>query len=157
MALFALAYLREHQPELLKKRYHLTDQDLDPAVGNPDLLLTITSKLGFRDDYDRPGERPILISRKEQMGPHDGSSSDLNAEESMSKQDGIKVRALLATIDNLTDPRLAELAADDRKVQAALRQHQRRVERQQAARQAPSAVTSGSSVEAVAAVAGMDS
>ena len=55
----------------------------------------------------------------------------------MSKQTVSEVRALLATIDNLTDPRLAELAADDRKgVQAALRQHQRRVERQQAARQA---------------------
>ena len=48
----------------------------------------------------------------------------------MSKQTVSEVRALLATIDNLTDPRLAELAADDRKgVQAALRQHQRWVDR----------------------------
>ena len=81
VALFALAYLREHQPELLKKRYHLTDQDLDTAVGNPDLLLTITSKLGFRDDYDRASERLIFDLRKGKLGPITMEvPSDLNAE-----------------------------------------------------------------------------
>lgn len=81
VALFALAYLREHQPELLKKRYHLTDQDLDPAVGNPDFLLTITSKLGFRDDYDRASERLIFDLRKGKLGPITMEvPSDLNVE-----------------------------------------------------------------------------
>ncbi|WP_283587607.1 ribonuclease HII [Limosilactobacillus viscerum] len=55
----------------------------------------------------------------------------------MSKMTVSKVKELLATIDNLTDPRLQELQADSRKgVQAALRQHQRQVERRKAARQA---------------------
>lgn len=45
-----------------------------------------------------------------------------------------QVKNLLASIDNLADPRLAELTTDSRKgVQAALRQHRRRIERQEAA------------------------
>lgn len=52
----------------------------------------------------------------------------------MSKMTVSQVKELLATIDNFTDPRLEELRADSRKgVQAALKQHQRRVERRQEA------------------------
>ncbi len=52
----------------------------------------------------------------------------------MSKLTVSQVKALLKTIDNLTDPRLVELAADPRKgVQAALTQHQRWFKRRQAA------------------------
>lgn len=69
VALFALDYLRQHQPEELKKRYRLSDSDLDDSVANPDLLLTITSKMGFRDDYDRASERLIFDLRKGKLGP----------------------------------------------------------------------------------------
>lgn len=69
VALFALDYLRQHQPEVLKQRYHLTDADLDESVTNPDLLLTITAKMGFRDDYDRASERLIFDLRKGKLGP----------------------------------------------------------------------------------------
>lgn len=69
VALFALDYLRQHQPEELKKRYRLSDSDLDGSVANPDLLLTITSKMGFRDDYDRASERLIFDLRKGKLGP----------------------------------------------------------------------------------------
>jgi ribosome biogenesis GTPase A len=69
VALFALKYLRAHQPEMLKKRYRLTDADLDEAVTDPDLLLTITQKLGMRDDYDRASERLIFDLRKGKLGP----------------------------------------------------------------------------------------
>ncbi len=69
VALFALAYLRQQQPEMLKKRYRLTDADLSSEVGNPDLLLTITQKMGFRDDYDRASERLIFDLRKGKLGP----------------------------------------------------------------------------------------
>lgn len=68
VALFALEYLRRQNPEALKKRYRLTDDDLDPAVGNPDLLLIITQKMGFRDDYDRASERLIFDLRKGKLG-----------------------------------------------------------------------------------------
>lgn len=69
VALFALKYLRAHQPEMLKKRYRLTDADLDEAVTDPDLLLTITQKLGMRDDYDRASERLVFDLRKGKLGP----------------------------------------------------------------------------------------
>jgi ribosome biogenesis GTPase A len=68
VALFALKYLRLHQPEMLKKRYRLTDQDLAETVGDPDLLLVITQKMGFRDDYDRASERLIFDLRKGKLG-----------------------------------------------------------------------------------------
>ncbi|MDO4903495.1 MAG: ribosome biogenesis GTPase YlqF [Limosilactobacillus sp.] len=69
VALFALKYLREHQPQVLKERYHLTDAQMDEEIGDPDLLLTITQKLGFRDDYDRASERMIFDLRKGKLGP----------------------------------------------------------------------------------------
>lgn len=69
VALFALDYLRCQQPEELKKRYRLTDADLDESVSNPDLLLRITEKMGFRDDYDRASERLIFELRKGKLGP----------------------------------------------------------------------------------------
>lgn len=69
VALFALDYLHRQQPEELKKRYRLTDADLDESVSNPDLLLRITEKMGFRDDYDRASERLIFELRKGKLGP----------------------------------------------------------------------------------------
>lgn len=68
VALFALDYLRRQQPEELKKRYRLTDADLDESVSNPDLLLRITEKMGFRDDYARASERLIFELRKGKLG-----------------------------------------------------------------------------------------
>lgn len=79
VALFALDYLRRQQPEELKKRYRLTDADLDESVSNPDLLLRITEKMGFRDDYDRASERLIFELRKGKLGPITmGVPADLN-------------------------------------------------------------------------------
>lgn len=69
IALFALKYLRLYQPEMLKKRYRLTDQDLAETISDPDLLLAITQKMGFRDDYDRASERLIFDLRKGKLGP----------------------------------------------------------------------------------------
>ncbi|MBB1062740.1 ribosome biogenesis GTPase YlqF [Limosilactobacillus fastidiosus] len=68
VALFALNYLRHQQPDELKKRYRLTDADLDENVSDPDLLLKITEKMGFRDDYDRASERLIFDLRKGKLG-----------------------------------------------------------------------------------------
>lgn len=68
VALFALDYLRQHQPQQLQQRYRLSTADLDAAISNPDLLLTITQKMGFRDDYDRASERLIFDLRKGKLG-----------------------------------------------------------------------------------------
>lgn len=68
VALFALHYLRHHRLTELQKRYRLTDQDVEEGVSDPDLLLTITAKMGFRDDYDRASERLIFDLRKGKLG-----------------------------------------------------------------------------------------
>lgn len=68
VAIFALDYLREYRFEELKARYRLTDQEADELVPTPELLLTITQKLGMRDDYDRASERIIFDMRKGKLG-----------------------------------------------------------------------------------------
>ena len=68
MAIFALDYLREYRFEELKARYRLTDQEADELVPTPELLLTITQKLGMRDDYDRASERIIFDMRNGKLG-----------------------------------------------------------------------------------------
>ena len=69
VALFALDYLRQNQPEKLQERYHLTPADLDEDISTPDLLLEITQKVGFKDDYERGSERIIFDLRKGKLGP----------------------------------------------------------------------------------------
>ncbi|WP_251546708.1 ribosome biogenesis GTPase YlqF [Limosilactobacillus caecicola] len=69
VALFGLHYLRQHRLPELKKRYRLSDADVAEDVSDPDLLLIITQKMGFRDDYDRASERLIFDLRKGKLGP----------------------------------------------------------------------------------------
>ena len=48
---------------------------------DPDLLLTITKKMGFRDDYDRGSERLIFDLRKGKLGTISlEKPADINAE-----------------------------------------------------------------------------
>lgn len=80
VALFALAYLKRERPAELMARYRLSEMDLSQP--DPDLLLTITQKMGFRDDYDRASERLIFELRKGKLGPISLEiPADLNAEE----------------------------------------------------------------------------
>lgn len=79
VALFALAYLKRERPTELMARYRLSEMDLSQP--DPDLLLTITQKMGFRDDYDRASERLIFELRKGKLGPISLEiPADLNAE-----------------------------------------------------------------------------
>ena len=81
VALFALQYLRANRLTELKQRYHLSDADVDESVTDPDLLLTITKKMGFRDDYDRGSERLIFDLRKGKLGTISlEKPADINAE-----------------------------------------------------------------------------
>ena len=68
VALFALDYLRKYRLAELKKRYRLSDDQVDEEVGNPDLLMTMTAKMGFRDDYERGSDRLIWDLRKGKLG-----------------------------------------------------------------------------------------
>ena len=79
VALFALAYLKQERPAELMARYRLSEMDLSQP--DPDLLLIITQKMGFRDDYDRASERLIFELRKGKLGPISLEiPADLNAE-----------------------------------------------------------------------------
>ncbi|MBM6728115.1 ribosome biogenesis GTPase YlqF [Limosilactobacillus ingluviei] len=79
VALFALAYLKRERPAELMARYRLSEMNLSQP--DPDLLLTITQKMGFRDDYDRASERLIFELRKGKLGPISLEiPADLNAE-----------------------------------------------------------------------------
>lgn len=68
VALFALDYLRSHRDQELQDRYRLSDAQMDEAVSNPDLLMDITAKMGFRDDYERGSDRLIWDLRKGKLG-----------------------------------------------------------------------------------------
>lgn len=67
VALFALAYLKRERPTELMARYRLSEAELSQP--DPELLLIITQKMGFRDDYDRASERLIFELRKGKLGP----------------------------------------------------------------------------------------
>ena len=49
VTIFGLNYLKEHYPEELVGRY----KQLDLSQEAPDIIMDMTQKLGFRDDYDR--------------------------------------------------------------------------------------------------------
>ncbi|KIS04049.1 ribosome biogenesis GTPase YlqF [Paucilactobacillus wasatchensis] len=68
VALFAVHHLRQCNASILQERYHLTNDQLAPENQDADVLLTITSKLGFKDDYDRASERIIFDLRKGKLG-----------------------------------------------------------------------------------------
>lgn len=67
IALFAMDYLTTHYPGCLAHRYKF-DPALEKRLSLPDLLLLITEKRGFRDDYERAAEMMIYEIRKGILG-----------------------------------------------------------------------------------------
>ncbi|MDR1521505.1 MAG: ribosome biogenesis GTPase YlqF [Streptococcaceae bacterium] len=68
IALFGLAFFVNHFPKRLIKRYSLTEADLSlPTV---DLLLLISRKRGFKDDYERASQMIVQEIRTGKMGPY---------------------------------------------------------------------------------------
>jgi ribosome biogenesis GTPase A len=63
---FLINFFREYRPEAIIERYHLNDNIFDQE--NVDVLLSITSKLGFKDDYDKASERILNDLRKNKLG-----------------------------------------------------------------------------------------
>lgn len=66
VALYALEYFVENHPQALIERYHLTEEELQDTTVN--LLLNLTQKMGFKDDYERASERLIFEVRKGKLG-----------------------------------------------------------------------------------------
>lgn len=82
VALYAIKFMREHnQTDRLAERYHLTDDEL--KLSDVDLLLAITKRLGFKDDYDRASERLIFDLRKGKLGRFTFDTTDELSEKSV--------------------------------------------------------------------------
>lgn len=65
-ALFLIAFFRHYRPEAVIERYHLSADIFEQE--NVDVLLAITAKLGFKDDYDKASERLLNDLRKNKLG-----------------------------------------------------------------------------------------
>jgi ribosome biogenesis GTP-binding protein YlqF len=66
IALYGLDYFARYYPSQLQKRYNLSDDEMELLA--PELLIKITEKQGFRDDYDRGSERVIYDIRQGKIG-----------------------------------------------------------------------------------------
>lgn len=66
LALYLLEVFCRFYPEQLKIRYKLTEDDLFMEL--PELLLLISKKRGFKDDYERASEMLILELRQGKLG-----------------------------------------------------------------------------------------
>lgn len=68
VALFAINHIRQVNSSVILERYHLSEDQLRPELSDADVLLAITTKIGFKDDYDRASERIIFDLRKGKLG-----------------------------------------------------------------------------------------
>ncbi|MFL4498913.1 ribosome biogenesis GTPase YlqF [Weissella sp. MSCH1] len=69
IALATLKFMRTYNPAAIVARYHLAD-DAWEANTDVEMLLLITQKLGFKDDYDRAAERMLLDLRRGKLGTY---------------------------------------------------------------------------------------
>lgn len=67
IALAALKFFRDYNAEAITTRYHLNSLIWEEK-SDVDILLTITEKLGFKDDYDRASERLLIDLRRGKLG-----------------------------------------------------------------------------------------
>lgn len=67
IALAALKFFRDYNAEAITTRYHL-NSSIWEEKSDVDILLTITEKLGFKDDYDRASERLLIDLRRGKLG-----------------------------------------------------------------------------------------
>lgn len=67
IVLYAMDYFKEYYPGRFEERYNLNSGD-EANLSSPDLLLKITEKRGFRDDYERAAEMIIHELRKGLLG-----------------------------------------------------------------------------------------
>lgn len=68
IALYGLDFFIQFYPEQLAKRYQLTQEDLQ--LSSPDLLMLITQKQGFQEDYEKGSQRVIHDIRDGKLGKY---------------------------------------------------------------------------------------
>lgn len=66
IALYGLEYFNRYHPEVLKERYHLTAEA--ETLPYPEMLMWLSEKLGYKDDYDRMSQRFINDVRSGKLG-----------------------------------------------------------------------------------------
>lgn len=67
IALFGMDYIRQHYPGVLAERYGI-DPIYEQESELPELLLTITEKRGYRDDYEKASKMFIYELRNGKLG-----------------------------------------------------------------------------------------
>lgn len=67
IALYAMEYLVEEYPGAIARRYNLESEE-ETNQSLPELLMQISHKRGFRDDYDRAAEMVLYEIRNGQLG-----------------------------------------------------------------------------------------
>ncbi len=78
VALFAINIFRTYYTDALRKPYGLSEADLE--LSDVDLLLLITKKLGFKDDYERASERIIFDIRGGKLGRYTLDTAPISLE-----------------------------------------------------------------------------
>lgn len=68
LALFGLEFFREFYPEQLAKRYALSAEDLE--LTTVEILLLITKKRGFQDDFERGSQMIVQEIRDGRLGQY---------------------------------------------------------------------------------------
>lgn len=66
IAMYGLEVMRTQYPESFAKRYNLTEDELNLEI--PQLLMLISERRGFRDDYSRAAEMVIFEIRSGKVG-----------------------------------------------------------------------------------------
>ncbi|MCZ0716794.1 ribosome biogenesis GTPase YlqF [Aerococcus kribbianus] len=66
-ALYALAFLLDYYPDYLSNKYPINPQDFHPPY--PELLMTLTQKMGLLEDYERASERLLRDLKNGHLGP----------------------------------------------------------------------------------------
>lgn len=64
-----IAFFRDYRPQAIIDRYHLAD-DAFTTMSDVDILLAITAKLGFKDDYDKAAVRVLNDLRQGKLGTY---------------------------------------------------------------------------------------
>lgn len=68
IAMYGLEEMKTRNPELLAKRYRLTEDELN--LESPDLLMLISERKGYRDDYTRAAELIVFEIRSGKIGKY---------------------------------------------------------------------------------------
>lgn len=68
IAMYGLEEMKIRNPELLAKRYRLTEEELN--LESPDLLMLISERKGYKEDYTRAAELIVFEIRSGKIGKY---------------------------------------------------------------------------------------